>query len=78
MKNVRRSMIISLVPALSFLSSFKHGNPYIDPGTGSIVIQAVIGGFTAAVVAVGLFWKQINAFLRNLLSRSKKSEEPKE
>ena len=38
---------------------------YVDPGTGSFIFQAVIGGVLAAVVAVKVFWKKITgAFSR--------------
>ncbi len=67
-----------VMPALLYLPFHHAIDAYIDPGTGSIVLQAVIGGFAAVLVAIGMFWKQIKAFVGNLFSRSKKSEEPKE
>ena len=53
-----------------------HAQPYIDPGTGSIVIQTVIGAVAAVAVAMAMFWKQIKHFVSGLFTRSKKSEEP--
>ena len=35
---------------------------YIDPGTGSMLIQALIAGIAAASVSVGIFWKRIRLF----------------
>ena len=67
-----------ITPALLYLPFHRVVDAYIDPGTGSIVLQALIGGFAAVLVAIGMFWKQIKAFVKNLFSRSKKSEEPKE
>ena len=67
-----------VMPALLYLPFHHAIDAYIDPGTGSIVLQAVIGGFAAVLVAIGMFWKQIKASVGNLFSRSKKSEEPKE
>ncbi|MEX0983739.1 MAG: hypothetical protein WD096_01675 [Actinomycetota bacterium] len=32
---------------------------YVDPGTGSFVFQALIGGALAAAVAVKVFWTKI-------------------
>jgi hypothetical protein len=40
---------------------------YFDPGTGSLLIQAVIGAMAAAAV----FWGNLKAFARSLLSRLK-------
>ena len=77
---MKRSMLPKtlIMPALLYLPFHQVLHAYIDPGTGSIVIQAVIGGFAAMLVAIGMFWKQIKGFVRNLFSRSKKSEDPKE
>jgi hypothetical protein len=38
-------------------------NAYVDPGTGSFVFQAVIGGILAVGLAVKLFWRRIIAFV---------------
>ncbi len=40
---------------------------YLDPGTGSLIIQIMIGGFAAIGISIKIFWKNI----KNLFSRSK-------
>jgi hypothetical protein len=35
---------------------------YIDPGTGSIVLQAVIASVVGAAIAVKLFWHRLLKF----------------
>ena len=35
---------------------------YIDPGSGSLIFQAVIGGLMAAGVGVAAFWQKITSF----------------
>ena len=35
---------------------------YLDPATGSMVIQAVIAGIAAVSVSVGIFWKRLKSF----------------
>jgi hypothetical protein len=42
---------------------------YIDPGTGSFVLQIIIGSVASAYVAVKLFWGRIRG-------RSKKQAVP--
>ncbi len=32
---------------------------YLDPGTGSYVVQIVIGAIVGVGVAVGVFWRKI-------------------
>lgn len=77
MKRLRPPTTI-VVPALLYLPLHHVIHAYIDPGTGSIVLQTIVGAFAAILVAIGMFWKQIKAFVGNLFSRSKKSEEHKE
>ena len=35
---------------------------YLDPGTGSMVLQIILGGFAAIGVALKLYWYRIKAF----------------
>lgn len=37
---------------------------YLDPGTGSIIVQSIIAGFVGLLVAIKLFWKRIIGFFR--------------
>lgn len=36
---------------------------YLDPGTGSMLLQVILGGIAAIGVAVKLFWHKIRIFL---------------
>ena len=40
---------------------------YLDPGTGSMIVQALIAAFAAVSVSVGIFWKR----LKSIFSRDK-------
>lgn len=44
---------------------------YVDPGSGSIAVQAVLAGFLGALLAVKIYWKKLVKFF----SRHPKSEE---
>ncbi len=39
-----------------------HMIGYIDPGTGSIILQAIAAGIIGGAVAVKLFWHRILTF----------------
>ena len=39
-------------------------NAYFDPGTGSLIIQALIGGLAAITV----FWRQLKTYVRSFFS----------
>jgi hypothetical protein len=37
---------------------------YLDPGTGSMLLQLILGGVAAAVVGLKLFWHRLLNVLR--------------
>ena len=47
---------------------------YIDPGTGSFVIQMLIAMFVSGAFAVKTFWKQIKLFFAKHFGKSKQGK----
>ncbi len=45
------------------IESLSYPLAYIDPGTGSIILQAIAAGIIGGLVAVKLFWHRILVFL---------------
>lgn len=43
---------------------------YLDPTTGSILLQGLLAGIAGVVVVVRLYWARLKAFLRSLLGRA--------
>ena len=39
-----------------------EANAYLDPGTGSMVLQLLLGGVAGAVVVVKLYWQKVKNF----------------
>lgn len=37
---------------------------YIDPGSGSFIIQVVVGALLGASVAIKMYWARLKAFFR--------------
>jgi hypothetical protein len=48
---------------------------YLDPGTGSYVVQLLIGGLLGGLFALGVFWRRVLAFFRRLFRRGSSDEE---
>lgn len=40
----------------------RDAHAYLDPGTGSMIVQMIIGGVLAASYAIKMYWKKIKAF----------------
>lgn len=55
-------VLVLLCLAFCFVS-LPVANAYVDPGTGSFVFQAVIGGILAVALAVKMFWRRIVGFV---------------
>ena len=50
--------ILSIVLLLIFTN---QAEAYLDPGTGSMLLQVILGGVAAVAVALKLFWYKIRA-----------------
>lgn len=59
-------VIMLLLPGF-FLNQDIHA--YIDPGTGSIIFQVVIGLFVGGLFAVKIFWNKIRNFFNSIFRR---------
>lgn len=44
---------------------------YLDPGTGSMILQGMIGGIAAAWAVFGLYFQKIKSFFKQHFSGSK-------
>ncbi len=49
---------------------------YIDPATGSFLLQVLLGSFLGALLAIKIFWRQIRAFVGKFFKGNR--EEPKD
>ena len=46
----------------------QHAQAYIDPGSGSYVLQLILAGLLGAGVAVRIYWKRIRASILRVFS----------
>ncbi len=65
---------------LVFLSGFvflfsTNAYAYLDPGTGSMILQGILGGLAAAVVVARLYWNRLLVLLG--IRKDSSSEEPR-
>ena len=47
---------------------------YIDPGSGSMIIQGIIAAIAAIGVTLGIFWQKVKDFLGRIFGRKKPGE----
>lgn len=51
---------------------------YLDPGTGSIILQAIVGGIAAVSVGFAAARHQLKAFFSKLFGKNSNPEDHKE
>lgn len=44
---------------------------YLDPGSGSVALQILLGFLLAATYSIKLYWSKVTEFFSRLLGRSK-------
>tara|TARA_B100000886_G_scaffold139388_1_gene94269 strand:- start:196 stop:423 length:228 start_codon:yes stop_codon:yes gene_type:complete len=48
---------------------------YLDPGTGSIILQAIIGFLAASVTAVSIYWSKFKSLISKIFNRKEKEKD---
>ncbi len=56
---------------LYFLTSVQLVYGYLDPGSGSYILQLIIGGGLAAIYTLKVYWKSVARFSKRLFSKKK-------
>lgn len=66
----------ALLAALLLLVSTRPAEAYLDPGTGSMVLQAVIAAIAAAAVALKLYWTRLKSLFGRKRAGAEKEKQP--
>jgi hypothetical protein len=64
----RRFLLVSATVATVAVSSDAYA--YLDPGTGSMILQAVVAGALGSAFAIKMFWQRIVGFFKGRMNRS--------
>ena len=64
------SMRVPFVSLLFFAALHTPAFAYLDPGTGSIVLQAIIGAVAVGAATISVYWNKLKALVLGRL-RSK-------
>jgi len=60
-------LIISIIPQNAFA--------YIDPGTGSYIIQIIIAALVGGLFAIKMFWIKIKTFITSMFKKKTEDNE---
>ena len=54
-----RISIISFTALLMLLVGAQSAHAYIDPGSGGMIVQLLLGGVAGVVILARLFWRRL-------------------
>ena len=57
-------VLIILYPSTSYA--------YLDPGTGSILLQAILGAIAAGFMTINIWWQKFKKFFSKIFNFNKK------
>ena len=60
----------ALIALLFFLLEPQPVQAYIDPGTGGLIIQGLIGLLAGALAMLGIFWKRVIFSIKKIFKRT--------
>lgn len=66
--------LIFVIFLMATVGGIKPAHAYLDPGTGSLILQVLLGGIAGALVVGRLYWQKVKA-LFGIKSRSDIEEE---
>ena len=44
---------------------------YLDPGTGSIILQAILGFIAAAITSISIYWTKFKSLLNKIFRKKR-------
>jgi hypothetical protein len=68
MKIIKANFFLSI---LIWLILSKNSLAYLDPGTGSLIIQSTIAAVAGAFYTIKLYWFQIRKFISKVLNKKR-------
>ena len=60
--NVSVSNLKFLFLIFGLISYASPAYAYLDPGTGSMLLQGLIGGIATAIAFLSIYWQKVKAF----------------
>lgn len=63
-----------LLIGASLIEPLKVGHAYLDPGSGSIIIQVILAGLLGAAFIIRSYWAKIKGFFRSRFTKNNNSD----
>jgi hypothetical protein len=66
----RRNLVDSALTVTALLAWTAPAYAYLDPTTGSILLQGLLAGVAGVMVVGRLYWARVKAFFRRITGRT--------
>ena len=67
-----------LIFQILFFTIFSSSaNAYLDPGTGSVILQAIVAGVAAFFTGIIFYWRKLQIFLKKIFKQNNKNQQQK-
>jgi len=68
-----RGLITSIILLVCFVLIFpQRADAYLDPGTGSFILQLLMASILGALFTIKLYWRKVKSFFADLFSKKGK------
>lgn len=57
------------ISTIIYSTIFETGNAYLDPGSGSFILQLILASLMGALFMLGIYWKKVKAYFKNLIKK---------
>jgi hypothetical protein len=69
MKN--KDYLLLILAVAFFTLSPSRASAYLDPGSGSMILQLLIAGFLGALFTIKTWWREIKAYFSSIFGKKK-------
>ncbi len=69
MKTINQTILILYIILLP-----SNAYAYLDPGTGSIILQAILGFIAAAIATISVYWTKFKMLMSKIFKKKKEEE----
>ena len=66
-----------IIIIISYISMTSYAFAYIDPGAGSVIIQAILGFLAAIFAYITFFWNKVKSIFSKIFKKTEKKPEDK-
>ena len=62
MRHLANTVVVAGTSAMMILAYTPQAYAYLDPGTGSMILQGIIGAIAGGLVVGRMYWEKIKSF----------------